>query len=304
MGTPTDILEGARDRTADPAPRADEQEAGEASGAANTAADRVEQALGVLDTLTQTLSDVDRLKELVAELVVENRRLKGDNVRLARALVSGGQGAEAVATLKAAQEKVRIRQQQVEDLLEENTELQSRVLELEELNGSMMSMYVSSYQLHATLDVHEVVRVIEEIIVNFIGASAYAVILLDEDSTFRVVGERSLDGRLAMRGIQPKGVLAEVLGSRTAYVHTSNRAAREGILAAVPLVMGANLVGAVLIFELLSQKERLLKNDVELLSLLGGHAASAVVSAQLYAKADRKLKTLEGMLELLGDTGS
>lgn len=286
MGTPTDIPEGAR--------------AGAAGPPEDDSSARVEHALSVLDSLAQNLGELERLKEVVAELLVENRRLKKDNTRLAQALVAGGDGSVAVATLKAAQEKVRVRQQQVEDLLEENTELQSRVLELEELNGSMMSMYVSSYQLHATLDVDEVVRVIEEIIVNFIGASAYAVLRLDEDGTFRVVGERDLDGRLAMRGIQPKGVLAEVLGSRTAYVHTSNRAAREGILAAVPLVMGPTLVGAVLIFELLSQKERLLKNDVELLSLLGGHAASALVSAQLYARADRKLKTLEGMLELLG----
>lgn len=33
-----------------------------------------------------------------------------------------------------------------------------------------------------------------------------------------------------------------------------------------------------------------------LLSLLGGHAASAVVSAQLYSRADRKRRALVGVL--------
>jgi hypothetical protein len=63
--------------------------------------------------------------------------------------------------------------------------------------------------------------------------------------------------------------------------------------------MGKSCVGAILVYDLLAQKDRLLKNDMELFSLLGGHAASAIVSARLYAKADRKLKTLEAMLGLL-----
>jgi hypothetical protein len=207
---------------------------------------------------------------------------------------------DALATLKVAQEKARLYHQQVQDLLEVQTELESRVLELEELNSSMMSMYVSSFQLHATLDLSEVIRVIEEIIVNFIGARSFAILLVDEDGeSMRVVSEQGLDGRLPSAGIRPRGVLAEVIGSLTAYVHTSARPAREGVLAAVPLAMGKACVGAILVYSLLSQKDRLLRNDVELFSLLGGHAASAVVSARLYSKADRKVKTLQAMLNLL-----
>lgn len=257
-----------------------------------------------LDALVDHLRGIERLREDVASLVVDNQRLRADNVRLARALVLAQQGkeggTEGLATLKVAQEKAQLYQQQVQDLLEVQTELESRLLELEELNSSMMSMYVSSFQLHATLDLAEVVRVIEEILVNFIGARSYALLLLDDDGeTFRVATSQGLDGRLPHAGIRPRGVLAEAIGSLTAYVHTSSRSAREGILAAVPLAMGKTCVGAILVYALLSQKERFLKNDVELFSLLGGHAASAVVSSKLYMKADRKVKTLQGMLALL-----
>ncbi len=272
-----------------------------AGAAERTPAARVNEALDVLDQLAERLRDLDKLRETVAELVVDNKRLHADNVRLSHALVNRtDNGKDLLEALKQAHEKARIKQLQVDDLLEESTELNGRVLELEELNGSMMSMYVSSFQLHATLDLEEVIRVVEEIVVNFIGASAFAVLLADEESSFHVAAEKGLDGRFPARGITPKGVLAEVIGSRTAYVHTSSRPAREGILAAVPLAMGHSCVGAVVIFKLLAQKDRLLRNDVELLSLLGGHAASAIVSSRLYAKADRKLKTLEGMISLLG----
>ncbi len=256
-----------------------------------------------LDSLVEHLRGVEKLRENVAALVVESQRLRADNVRLSKALVrvqESGTPHDALSTLKVAQEKAQIYQQQVQDLLEVQTELESRVLELEELNSSMMSMYVSSFQLHATLDLAEVIRVIEEILVNFIGARSYAILLLDDDGeTFRVAAEQGLDGRLPQTGIRPRGVLAEVLGSLTAYVHTSARPAREGVLAAVPLALGKACVGAILVFGLFSQKERLLRNDMELFSLLGGHAASAIVSSRLYARADRKVKTLQAMLTLL-----
>jgi hypothetical protein len=272
-------------------------------GGAASPADEVERSLDVLDTLSGQLGRVDALRETLAALVVESRKLRRDNRRLAEALVAQKAGKSGVDALQAAQERVRLHQQQVADLIEENTDLNSRLLELEELNGSMMSMYVSSYQLHANLDLNEVVSTIEEIVVNFIGARAYAVLLNGPDDELVIATSKGVDGRLPDRNIEPRGVLAEVIGSKTAYVHTSDRAAREGILAAVPLCVGKDLVGAVIIYSLLSQKDRLLKNDLELLSLLGGHAASAIVSAQLYARADRKLKTLEGVLSLLGEDG-
>jgi hypothetical protein len=268
-------------------------------------ADRVEAAMSSLDALADNLRAVERLRENLAALVVESQRLRADNVRLARALLrvqESGVPHDTMSTLKLARDKAQAYQQQVTDLLEAQTELESRVLELEELNSSMMSMYVSSFQLHATLDLAEVIRVIEEILVNFIGARSYAVLLLDDDNaSYRVAAEQALDGRLPSAGIRPRGVLAEVLGSLTAYVHTSARPAREGVLAAVPLAMGKACVGAILVFSLFSQKERLLRNDMELFSLLGGHAASAIVSSRLYAKADRKVRTLQAMLNLLED---
>lgn len=263
---------------------------------------RAEQALSALDKLTEDLRGIERLKENVAALVVENQRLYADNVRLAHTVVAAqqGQSHDVMQTLRVAQDKAKLYHQQAQDLLEVQTELESRVLELEELNSSMMSMYVSSFRLHATLDLQEVLRVIEEIIVNFIGARTYAILLMDDDGeSLRVVAEQGLDGRLPSAGIRPRGVLAEVIGSLTAYVHTSSRPAREGILAAVPLTMGKACVGALLVYSLLSQKDRLLRNDVDLFQLLGGHAASAVVSARLYAKTDRKVKTLQAMLNLL-----
>jgi hypothetical protein len=264
------------------------------------APERVEQALSALDHLADQLRRIEHLRETVAALVVENATLRRDNARLAQDLsATVADRAYMQTTLLGAEEQAKLHRQQVLDLLEAQTESESRVLELEELNSSLMSMYVSSFQLHATLDLVEIVRVVEEILVNFIGASSYAILLTDDDGSFRIHAESGLDGRLAASGIRPHGVLAEVLGRQSPYVHTSSGPAREGILAAVPLVTGRRTVGALLVYSLLAQKDRFLGNDVDLFSLLGGHAASAVVSARLYARTDRKVRTLQAMLQLL-----
>ncbi len=269
------------------------------------AARRVERALTALDALSDGLRRVEELKETVAALVVENAGLRQDNIRLARAMTTGSsEGYDVRSTLAASQEKSHLYHQQVEDLLEAQSEADSRVLELEELNSSMMSMSVASFQLHATLDVGEVVRIIGEILVNFVGARSYAVLLTDDDGSFHVAADNGLEGRLPQTGVRPRGVLAEVLGSQSAYIHTSSRPAREGILAAVPLLMGRNVVGALLVFSLLAQKERFLKNDVEVFSVLGSHAASALTSARLYGRADRKVRTLQAMLQMLEEPES
>ena len=300
MGSPLDGPERADPAGSPPAEAASTADEGDVDAPLSGAAAKATASLGVLDAISQKLAELDGLRRTLTAVVAENAKLKADNQRLSKALVDAAGGAQILRALNEHKESVEIKDQQVKDLLEENTDLNGRLLELEELNSSMMSMYVSSYQLHATLDLDEVIRTIAEIVVNFIGAEAYAILVAEEDGRLAVASEVKLDGRLPSTGIEPRGVLSEVLEAQTAYVHTSTRPAREGILAAVPLQLGEHRVGAVLIYSLFSQKEQLLSNDVELLSLLGGHAASAIMSARLYARADRKLKTLEGVLDLLG----
>ena len=52
------------------------------------------------------------------------------------------------------------------------------------------------------------------------------------------------------------------------------------------------------IFSTLSQKNRFDAVDFELFRLLGQHAAAALVSASLFAQADRRLPGLEAFLDL------
>jgi GAF domain-containing protein len=68
--------------------------------------------------------------------------------------------------------------------------------------------------------------------------------------------------------------------------------------AVVPLVIDDRVVGVIAIFSTLAQKTRFDTTDFELFKLLGQHAAAALVSASLFAKAERRIPGLEAFLDL------
>ena len=188
---------------------------------------------------------------------------------------------------------------------QENMELASRLAEAEEMNSAMMSMYVSSYQLHATLDPERVVRIIMEVVINFVGGEEFAVLLRDEDGDdFEVAGGEGHEGRYGNGKAPAQGVLGAVVASGEPFVHPEEAPPRDGILAAVPLGVGGRVIGAVVLFKLLQQKSRLVQADVELLHLLSAHAATALFNARTHTRMERKLRTLEGLMGMLDDKGS
>ena len=63
----------------------------------------------------------------------------------------------------------------------ERQELVSRLAEGEHQVGRLMTLYVATYQLHATLDPVEVQSTIAEIALNLIGAEQFVLLLLDEE---------------------------------------------------------------------------------------------------------------------------
>jgi nitrate/nitrite-specific signal transduction histidine kinase len=252
-------------------------------GKAGPVGDRIGERIRALASQAQAVLDAARVLEHVEEerdrLAQELDRLKHES--------GGGQDLQGL-------------EEQVARLSQENMELANRLAELEEMNSAMMNMYVSSYNLHASLDPERVVNIISEIVINFVGAEEFAILLRDEETgDINLVAGEGHESRYPDRVVPEQGVLGAVVASQEPFVHVEDGPPREGILAAVPLGLNNRVVGAVVIFKLLQQKEHLSQGDVELLHLLGTHAATALVSARQHARVDRKLKTLEGLMELL-----
>lgn len=183
-------------------------------------------------------------------------------------------------------------------------ELAAVVVESERRIGRLTNLYVATYQLHSTLDPDEVRSTIGEIVVNLLGAEQFVVLLRS--------GEGGGPCSVALAEGLANDPLAELFsdGEYCGGDPTIDATLSDGLLrlqpepeslsiAAVPLAMQGVVVGAIAILKLLEHKHGFEDDDRELLDLLAAHAASALLSAQSFARADRKLRTLENLVKLV-----
>jgi transcriptional regulator with GAF, ATPase, and Fis domain len=73
----------------------------------------------------------------------------------------------------------------------------------------------------------------------------------------------------------------------------------QSMRAVVPLKVHGSIVGALVILKMLDHKPTLSEDDKELLQLIASHAATALFAARTYTKANRKMRTLEQLVQLI-----
>lgn len=253
-------------------------------------------------------------KEFTEELLRENGRLRTRIAALENSLEQSSRPGGEVEALRQKVELLdvekRLIQQRVDDAEELNREFLARYAEIEEQNNNLANLYVASYQLHSTLDFREVVDIVQEIIINLIGAEAYALLLLDEKTgIFQTVasgGQGRLPGLESLGVRQGEGVLGETGTSGVSYYAGDDLDSRKPSLsrpiAAVPLKINDEVIGIIAIFSLLEQKHAFTAVDYELFSLLAAHAAAAIFSSRLYSQSERKLNTIQSFLDMLTTT--
>ncbi|HSP16171.1 MAG TPA: GAF domain-containing protein [Thermoanaerobaculia bacterium] len=243
----------------------------------------------------ELLRENQRLRYRVAELETEQSGLTDEELQRLR---------DQIKLLAEENKRIQKRFAEVE---EENRDFASRYMEIEEQNNNLANLYVASYQLHSTLDFREVIQIVQEIVINLIGAEAFAILLLDEKTNeLRTIAHEGDDVMPGLAKISLKlgeGVLGQV--AQTGESYYVNRDAEgssvtlQNPLAAVPLKIKEHVIGLIVIYKLLQQKEAFTAVDYELFSLLAAHAATAIFSSKLYSQSERKLNTIQSFLDLL-----
>jgi len=184
------------------------------------------------------------------------------------------------------------------DLERENRDFARRCVQLEEHSANLANLYAATYQLHATLDPDAVVNCIVEISVNLIGAAEFALYLLEEGkSDFALrVREGELPPEITHLP-EPVYPLEQAAAAEKRTLFAVEK--QEGPLCCVPLLHEEKLIGLLSIYALLSHKAAFTPLDRELLELLSGQAAVALVSSQSFASIDRKLKTVQRVMDFI-----
>jgi len=254
----------------------------------------------------------NKVGEFTKEVLLENERLETElnNIELENEKLRNGDGGDGdISILEEELQKLVMEKsallERCQEVESENKDFVNRYLEIEEENNNMANLYVASYQLHSTLDFHEVVSIIMEIIINLIGAEVFGLLLLDEKAeALSAVAIEGFDVDTFPKIRLGKGIVGESAANGQSYfqegaITTDVDHDPHHPVVCVPLKIKDRVIGAVIIYKLLQQKESFTNVDYELFSLLAGHAATALFSAKLYSESERKLHTIQGFLELL-----
>lgn len=252
-------------------------------------------------------SGLARIRDLFRSLIDQSRGLEAELQReracLTRRIVDLEKGFADAAVLLASDTRdtapgsPQTRRRLVE-LEQANREFAERCVQLEEHNTNLANLYAASYQLHSTLDPSAVVQCIVEIAVNLIGASRFALFLLDEEKGDFVLAVR--EGQAPADSSsrpEPEYPLEQAAIREKRTLFAVER--QEGPICCTALHHEGKVIGYLSIYALLSHKPAFTPLDSELLDLLSAHAALAIVSSQSHVSVDRKLKTVQRFMELL-----
>jgi transcriptional regulator with GAF, ATPase, and Fis domain len=249
--------------------------------------------------------------EFTQDLLKENERLRFRIVKLEESLKGKDQGASSESSdIIDLKKKIETLEQEKAEILgriktveEENQGFASRYLEIEEENNMLANLYIASYQLHSTLDFKEVLQIILEIVINLIGAEEFGVLLLDEKTNrLEPVASEGIETTEMPSIAVGKGIIGESVKTGENYFIESMEGYQRDFtkpLVCIPLKIKEHVIGVIVIYKLLVQKDQFNNVDYELFTLLAGHAATAVFSSRLYSDSERKLSTIQGFIDLL-----
>jgi len=272
----------------------------------------VDRAEDPLAARREFLQIFKRGAEFSEELMKENERLR---YRLAELEVRRPASERDDHLVKELLEKIQRLEIERQELAQrfarveaENKDFANRYVEIENENNNLLNIYVASYQLHSTLDFQQVLQIITEIVLNFVGAEKFCIGLVDEKpGEFRPLMAEGFSRELAATISSNSGLIGKVLQSGEPYfVDTVDNVEKRGDeldiaapIVCIPLKIKDRILGAICIYKFLTQKRQLAHVDYELFTLLAGHAATAIFSAKLYTESKRKLNTIQGLIDLV-----
>ena len=236
-----------------------------------------------------------------AELVEELRATLERAAALLHVLESSMHRTASPDVALPADERARELERQLKAAESDLDSLASQLAVTERQASRLLNLYVATYQLYATLRPAEVQATIAEIAVNLLGAEKFVLLLRDEGEASYTV---ALAGGQTPEAGQPFGGDVYCGGDPMVDAPLLDGVLRLGpaegssAIAAVPLKVQGEVVGAIVLLKLFEHKPSLRTEDRELLDLLSAHAASALFAAQAFATKDRKLQTLESLLRL------
>ncbi|MBN2341126.1 MAG: GAF domain-containing protein [Deltaproteobacteria bacterium] len=239
----------------------------------------------------QMLAESQKMKARIQELTEENIQLRSQ-------LASDDAVKDLLYKIqKLEEEKTRIRMS-ADDAKREFQSYEDRYEEMERELDQMANLYVASSQLHATMESSQVLSVIEQMLMQFVGAASIGIFLRGYDAEqqplLRPVHAFQCEHISGTTVAWNSAPIGEVAATGVSYItEPESKSDKDTPVACIPLLFGGDVVGVIVVYELLEQKDKFVNVDYELFRLLAEHAASAIIGSGLYARTDSVAAALD-----------
>ena len=253
--------------------------------------DRVEDDLASL---------TERVVEHTASIFIDEEELRRDMVSLEKRLSAveqqtrelllamKGQSKEAASHPPFGpdflEEKLKGLQDRMKQMEDENRSFVDLVKELRTQNEEISNLYVAKHRLDGTAHPNEVMKIVEDILAELIGAKQFGILMVDhKKKILRLAAGREVDERLPGKIVpMGEGIIGDVATTgKSFFFDPTDSSKQHPPIATIPLKMKERIVGVVVIFQLLDHKEGLTPIDHQLLDLVAEHAPKTLLSAHL-----------------------
>ncbi|MFO8070935.1 MAG: GAF domain-containing protein [Polyangia bacterium] len=231
----------------------------------------------------ELLDEVGNLRARIDQLTEENAALRHQ-------LASDDAIRELLVKIEELEREKSSLRGRAKNATEESLDYKERYSEVERELDAMANLYVASYQLHSTLRPAEVLSIIEQLLMQFVGAASFAIYLRTDTADAHVLQPAHTFECERVRGNEVRwgeGPIGEAAETQVHSVRDPNKVEDEGSpLACIPMVLAQETIGVIAVYDLLEQKTEFVEIDFELFRLLALHSASAIVGAGLLSSSD------------------
>ncbi len=234
----------------------------------------------------------------IEELLNENERLRMHVMHLESRLheskaevPSSENTAELQAILERLKQEHEDLRQRYDEMVSETQKHKARYENIEEENDKLANLFVASYQLHSTMELEEALRIVTEILLNFVGAGRFALFIREKD-----ILEPVSSYGITINDLSPVDMNEPWVQKMTkpAKPHVAALSLQPGEfeqdkpVACLPLHIQDSLTGAIFIYSFLQQKLSISPVDMELFNLLSEHTAVVLEGARLFKEAGKE----------------
>jgi hypothetical protein len=197
-------------------------------------------------------------------------------------------------------------QRRLDEVASETEAYKERYAQIEEENDRLVNLFVAGHQLYSTLDLSNAVQIIVEILLNFVGAGRFAILILDEPTgelhAIEAYGVEIEDVPVMSKDQEPLASCFLSGKPRVSETLSESWDVNQPRVC-IPLKLGREVVGAVTIYSYLVQKKELTPIDHELFALLGDRGGAVLESARLLASSGRGPRSVRVYKELMTNEG-